>query len=332
MRRRVCSFGALFVLPALGTGLVAAASPQRTAATLEPSARCVGHARGMQARCYVLESAGKPRTLWLYVPAGRSEALPLVLVLHGGGGEGAGMERLTRGGFNRIADRDGAIIAYPDGVGRRWNDGREQLARRSRESVDDVTFLRALPGAIDANFPVDPHRVYVTGISNGGLMAYRLACDAADVFAAAGAVAANMGVELAARCHPGRPIAIAVLEGTDDPIMPWQGGPVRVLWSSRGEVLSTAQTLGRWLELDQCSQLRAVGPPAEPSRSDGTSLLERTAACAQGSEVRGYTLQGAGHTWPGGLQYLPAWLVGRTSHALDANEALWGFFRAHALP
>jgi len=123
------------------------------------------------------------RTFRLYVPAKTAEgALPLILVLHGGGGTGGNMEWLTRQGFNRIADREGAIVAYPDGVGHSWNDGRPDLqSRAASEKVDDLGYLRELPHEISATLPVDVARVYATGISNGGFMAYRLACDAANV-------------------------------------------------------------------------------------------------------------------------------------------------------
>jgi polyhydroxybutyrate depolymerase len=100
------------------------------------------------------------------------------------------MEKLTEGKFNRIADRDGAIIVYPDGLGRGWNDGRTDLKSKAvAEQVDDIGFLRALPRKISSQFPVDTTRVFATGRSNGGPMSYRLACDAADVFAAVAPVA-----------------------------------------------------------------------------------------------------------------------------------------------
>jgi polyhydroxybutyrate depolymerase len=283
-----------------------------------------------EAACYSLVHDGRKRTLRVYVPPKHSEALPVVLVLHGGGGTGGGMEWLTRRGFNRIADRDGAIIVYPDGIDRGWNDGRSANRSAADAAVDDVGFLRALPGQLAPLHPIDRARLYVTGISNGGMMSYRLACDAAEVFAAAAPVAANMAVELDGACHPARAMPLLIMNGVDDPIMPWEGGLIRVLWMTRGRVLSSEASAARWLSLDRCGALEPQ-PLIEPSPADGTSAAPRSARCADGAEVRLYEIRGGGHTWPGGEPYLTSHIVGRVSHALDANETIWEFFRRQAL-
>ena len=316
----------------LGGALLVAATHASLAAPV-PATDCVSvnhrQASGLESRCYALEHAGVRRTFRLYLPAARPRALPVILVLHGGGGSGAGMEWLTRGGFNRIADRDGVAIVYPDGIGKGWNDGRTDLNSKAvKERIDDLGFLRELPHELAALVPIDARRVYSTGISNGGLMSYRLACDAADVFAAVAPVAANLSTELAARCQPSRPIPVAILEGTADPIMPWNGGEIRVLLSTRGSVLSTGATAARWLELDKCPPF---GKPTlvDAVQDDGTTLAEYATRCAGSSEVILDEIRGGGHTWPGGVQYLPELLIGRVSRELDANEAVWKFFQRH---
>jgi polyhydroxybutyrate depolymerase len=284
----------------------------------------------LDAACYSLMQDGRKRTLRIYLPSGHSEPLPVVLVLHGGGGTGGGMEWLTRRGFNRIADRDGVIVAYPDGIDHGWNDGRRANRSAADAAVDDVGFLRALPGELATLHPVDRARLYVTGISNGGMMSYRLACDAAGVFAAAAPVAANMAVELEGACHPSRAVPLLIMNGVDDPIMPWKGGAVRVLWRTRGTVLSSEESAARWLSLDHCGALEPQ-PVLEANPADGTSAAPRLARCADGAEVRLYEIRGGGHTWPKGEPYLTSRIVGRVSQALDANETIWAFFRAHAL-
>jgi polyhydroxybutyrate depolymerase len=283
-----------------------------------------------EAGCYSLLHAGMKRTLRVYVPEGRDTLLPLILVLHGGGGNGGGMEWLTRRGFNRIADRDGAIVAYPDGIDHGWNDGRSGLRSGAAARADDLGFLRSLPQALTALHAVDAARVYVTGISNGGMMSYRLACDAAEVFAAAAPVAASMSVDLAPSCHPARAMPLLIMNGVDDPIMPWNGGVIRVLWMMRGTVLSSEDSAVRWLALDHCG---ALEPQAviEANPADGTAAAPRSARCAHGGEVRLYEIRGGGHTWPKGEPYLTSRIVGRVSQALDANETIWAFFRRHAL-
>ena len=317
-------------LAALALALGASGPP--LAAAIQPD-DCLAARRkdtNHEAGCYSLVQDGRKRTLRVYVPSGHEEPLPVVLVLHGGGGTGGGMEWLTRRGFNRIADRDGAIVVYPDGIDHGWNDGRSANRSATDAAVDDLGFLRALPRELAALHPVDRARLYVTGISNGGMMSYRLACDAAGVFAAAAPVAANMAVELEGRCHPARTIPLLIMNGVDDPIMPWKGGPIRVLWMTRGNVLSSEDTAARWLALDRCGTLEPQ-PLIEAVPADGTSAAPRLARCADGGEVRLYEIRGGGHAWPKGEPYLGPRIIGRVSQALDANETIWTFFRQHAL-
>jgi polyhydroxybutyrate depolymerase len=317
----------------LALALALAGLPHSLPAAIQPD-KCLAAHRAQtshEAACYSLMQDGHKRTLRVYVPGAHGGPLPVVLALHGGGGTGGGMEWLTRRGFNRIADRDGAIIVYPDGISRGWNDGRGANRSGADALVDDLAFLRALPLELAALHPVDRQRLYVTGISNGGMMSYRLACDAAEVFAAAAPVAANMAVELAAACHPARAVPILIMSGVEDPIMPWKGGAIRVLWMRRGTVLSAEESAARWLALDRCGALEP-GAVIEADPADGTLAAPRRARCAEGSEVRLYEIRGGGHTWPRGEPYLGPRIVGKVSQALDANETIWDFFRQHALP
>ena len=321
-------------LPAatLALALALGSSSQPLLAALQPDdCRAARRSeRSPEAACYSLVHAGRKRTLRLYVPAGHSEPLPVVLVLHGGGGTGGGMEWLTRRGFNRIADRDGAIAVYPDGIDHGWNDGRSANRSAADAAVDDAGFLRALPLELAMLHPIDRARLYVPGISNGGMMSYRLACDAAQVFAAAAPVAANMAMEREGKCRPARAVPMLIMDGVDDPIMPWKGGPIRVLWMTRGTVLSAEESAARWLALDHCGAF-APQPVIEANPADGTAAALRSARCAADTEVRLYEIRGGGHTWPRGEPYLSSHIVGRVSQALDANETIWAFFREHAL-
>ena len=242
------------------------------------------------------------------------------------------MEALTDRGFDRIADREYLLVVYPDGIGKGWNDGRSDLRSEAvKDQVDDLGFLIALVRELAQSYSVDSARVYATGISNGGLMSYRLACEASDVFAAVAPVAANLSVELASRCHPSRAIPILIIEGTEDPIMPWGGGTVKVLWLDRGEVLSTLDTFERWKAWDRCPNQQSR-PPLDRDPSDGTSVAERVATgCAGGVEVQLDEVRGGGHTWPDGLPYLGVRIVGRVSREIDANEVIWTFFSRFSL-
>lgn len=128
---------------------------------------------------------GLKRTYWLHIPPPQfaGQLLPLVFALHGGGGSGRKMAGFT--GFNRLADREGFMVAYPDGVEKHWNDGRDLARYRAqRENIDDVGFIAHLMDTLEKDYPVDPGRIYVTGASNGALMSYRLACELTDRIAA----------------------------------------------------------------------------------------------------------------------------------------------------
>lgn len=303
-------------------------TPLAATADVLPSDACESpprrQAASVRADCYSTSHDGLDRMFRVYAPAGHDGPLPLLFVLHGGGSAG-NMEWLTENAFERIADRDGVLVVYPEGIGNSWNDGRQDLrAVAAQHGIDDVGFLRALPAELAESYGVDLSRVYSTGISNGGFMSFRLACDAADVFAAVAPVTANLSVDVAPQCTPARPISIAIVNGTEDPLVPWGGGEVRVLLQRRGEVLSTMATLERWGEIDDCGAVE-VSAVIDNVADDETTVRRYVARCARDTELLLYEIVGGGHTWPGGEQYLPELLVGRTSRELEASEAIWEF-------
>ncbi|MBS0375971.1 MAG: prolyl oligopeptidase family serine peptidase [Proteobacteria bacterium] len=284
-------------------------------------------AQAPEARCESLRFGGRDRTYRLYVPARPAARAPLLVVLHGGGGGGAGMEALTGRGFNRRADEAGAIIVYPDGVDHAWNDGRHDLkARTVRDGTDDVGYLRELVATLERRFAVDPGRVYVTGMSNGGMMTLRLACDAADVFDGFVAVAASLGEDTAAACHPAAARPLALVDGTEDPLVPYGGGEVRVLGSARGRVIGAEATFAAFRAVAGCGG-EAASAPLDRIATDGTALVVRRATdCRAGVPLVLYQVDGGGHAWPGGRRYAREWLIGRVSEELDATDEIWRFF------
>ena len=156
----------------------------------------------VQATCFAMEHAARQRTTRIYPAYRRTVAAPLIFVLHGGGGSASSMELLTRGAFNRIADREGAIVVYPEGVDRHWNDGRDLPETAARENIDDVGFILALIEEVARQYSLDRGRIFSTGISNGGFMSMRLACDAAETFAAVAPVTAVLSEKLGAAVRP----------------------------------------------------------------------------------------------------------------------------------
>lgn len=281
--------------------------------------------------CRAIEHGGRQRTYRIYIPHARFERAALLFVLHGGGGSGGTLERLTRGEFHAIAERDGVIVVYPDGVERHWNDGRPLPETAAREAVDDVGFMRALIDAIAHERAIDRTRIYATGISNGGFMSLRLACDAADAFAAVAPVTAGLSTVIGPECRPARSISIAIANGTEDPLVPWDGGAVSVLGlSNRGEVWSTERTFRHFLARNSCAG-STLSAPVDADRADETTLVIHSGtACRDGVEVLLYELRGGGHTWPRGEVYAHQALVGRVSTELNATSEIWRFFSRHA--
>jgi polyhydroxybutyrate depolymerase len=231
------------------------------------------------------------------------------------------MRRLT--GMDDLAERAGFVVVYPDGYKKSWADGRGTTAS-DRAGVDDVAFLRALIERLVQQYKVDPKRVYATGISNGGLMVGRLACELSEEIRAFAVVAATFPERLTTGCHPPHPVTILFIHGTLDPILPASGGVPKI--GAGGSLLSAEGAVEFWRGLDACAS-----PPAEEKRinpvPDGTQTLFRRWSCAQGSQVLFYQVEGGGHTWPGGWQYLPEAWVGRTSRDFSASEVIWAFFR-----
>ena len=283
----------------------------------------------VESRCFTMSFDGQERSYRLYVPAHLASAAPVIFVLHGGGGSGSGQELMTQGGFNRITDREGVIVVYPDGVGRNWNDGRSGVKSRAfEEKIDDVGFLNAVLEAVAARFPIDRKRVFATGMSNGGFMSFRLACEASGIFLAVAPVVAGLSVDLGPRCRPERPVSVAILNGTEDPLVPWNGGYVKALGLKRGETWSAMRSYEKWIELDAC-EVRFNEPEVNKVPDDETSLVRhRAVSCAAGAEVRLYEIRGGGHTWPRGAKYLGVKIVGRVSQEFDANQEVWAFFKS----
>jgi polyhydroxybutyrate depolymerase len=266
-------------------------------------------------------SGGMDRTYMLHVPAG--DPVGLVLSLHGGGGSGISQRALT--GFDTVADGHNLLVIYPDGYDKSWADGRG-ASPADRHHINDVAFLVGLVTKVQHDYGVAPGHVFVTGMSNGGFMSNRLACDRADVFAAVAPVAGTLGVGVA--CNPSQPVSVWEAHGTADPLVPFRGGAVR----GRGGLshsISADTMVDKWRSADGCQGDPAM--EALPDVRDGTVVHRyESTGCAANTEVVFYKIDRGGHTWPGGKQYLPAAVIGPTTRALDGSEAIAQFFLAHA--
>jgi len=269
---------------------------------------------------------GVTRHYLLHVPAGLhpGRRAPLVLVFHGGGGHAANMPGFTH--FDDLADKELFLVAYPDGVNHHWNDG------RAGSTADDVAFIRALLDELERSYPIDAHRIFATGISNGGFFSNRLACEMTDRLAAFASVAATLPEPLAPACKPSRPISVLYIQGVNDPLVPIDGGKIGFRRGrSLGTCLSLAESAKFWRANDGIS-----APPISddlPDRvNDGTHVRRQIWAGGKNdTEVVVYTIDGGGHAWPGGPQYLPKFIVGTASQNLNATRTIWDFFKRQSL-
>jgi polyhydroxybutyrate depolymerase len=269
-----------------------------------------------------IDVGGLERSYLLHLPPSRGagQPIPLLLVLHGAGGQGAGMEQHT--GLTDPATQRGYAVVYPDGMERRWNDGRGNGATH-----DDVEFIRLLLDSLGRELAVDPKRIYAAGISNGAGLAYRLACDLGGTFAAVAPVAGALPAALEERCAVTRPVSVISFQGTRDRLMPYEGGNVSV---RRGQVLSAARSAGLFAEVNGCTLSPSVTAEPDTAR-DGTRVHRSMyAGCREGREVVLYTIEGGGHTWPGGPPV--GRRVGRVSRDIDATRTMLDFFDRHSQP
>jgi polyhydroxybutyrate depolymerase len=266
------------------------------------------------------------RNVLVHVPAGYDSGrpAPLVLAFHGGGGSAGFMADDSRYGLQREADRGGFIVAFPNGASRlpggrlaTWNAGGCCGYARDQGS-DDVGFARAVVGAIEARYAVDAGRVFATGMSNGGMFAHRLACEAADVFRAVASVA---GTDATTRCSPSRPVSVLHIHARDDDHVQFDGGAGPGAFRDRQTVMdfmSVPETIARWARRDQCS-----GSPQRVLQAQG-AYCDAYTACAGAAQVQLCVTDTGGHSWPGADRVRRGKEAAST--ALDASAAIWKFF------
>ena len=255
---------------------------------------------------------------------------PLVLAFHGGNADGTAMRKLTN--LDARADRQGWVVAYPNGVEGHWNDGRGvDTYPAHREDVDDVGFVSRLVDHLVDTAGVDRRRVYATGFSNGGMFVHRLAMARPDLVAAIAPVAATIARPL---LDPGpqAPVPVFMIHGTADRMVSYEGGPVGGPSESRGEVASVEETAARWRAANRCAEEPEQETLPHRDEGDPTSVRVATwrAAGSDGADVVVATVVEGGHTWPGGLQYRPQRFIGPTARDLNASDAIIEFFARHS--
>jgi polyhydroxybutyrate depolymerase len=233
-------------------------------------------------------------------------------------------------GFNQLADRDTFIAVYPQAYKKHWNDGRANGKFDSqKDNVDDVGYISALIDTLCKHYRISSRKIYATGLSNGGMMCYRLGCELAGRIAAIAPVIANMPQHLMSPCKLSVPLSVLIMNGTEDPLMPYNGGEVHFGKEELGLVASTEQSLQFWRSQNGCTADPKSMTLADTDPDDGCTATMTKFSCGSNTEVILYRIRGGGHTMPGCMQYLPSSIIGRTCHDFKGAEVIWDFFTRH---
>jgi polyhydroxybutyrate depolymerase len=297
-----------------------------------------------------------PRTFLVHLPEGydAKKRYPVVLALHGIGGDGMVMARVSH--LDETADRFGFIVIYPNASEGRWTipDPRSEggFGRAGRrpgifdfpgdhrgrdnrdiggEPINDMLYFDAMLDKIESDYRVDASRIYATGLSDGGFMAFRLGCDMAHRIAAIATVAATLPLGLSGTCTDWawRSVPLLMINGTSDPIVSYGGRPGLDV---RYPLLSAKETLKVWSKMNGCGA-KPVRTTL-PARTSGgmETKVDTYSDCREGGAAILYSVVKGGHTWPGGDPYMPERRTGATSNDLDAGEVIWRFFATHPMP
>ncbi len=294
----------------------------------------------MPTEARTIEVGGLERRYVLHVPSGYAGTgtgpgrapVPLVLMFHGAMGTAQAAMKTT--GWIEKAEQEGFLVAFPEGTRpdpdkpplldnpQTWNDGSGRTPAAQR-GVDDVEFVRVLLDALQEEFTVDGRRVYATGFSNGGSFVFRLGVELAERFAAIAPVA---GVLWLKGVHLKEPVSLIYFIGREDPLVPLQGGRVRLPSGLVVEMPPVHESIERWAELLGCPGRPKLSFPQRGVR------LYTCGPCRGGAELEAYIVEGLGHVWPGGSTLLPEAVVGSSRSPIRATDRIWAFFERHPKP
>lgn len=275
-----------------------------------------------------IEYAGLTRTYDLFVPNTGGKPMPLVVMLHGGGGNSKEAAYSTQ--WLAKAMKEGFGVVFPNGVrpdptqpasfgdnSQTWNDGSIRSLYAVEKNIDDAGFIRALVADLIRAYPVDRNRVYATGFSNGAAMAFRLAAECSDIFAAVAPVSGSWWGETSSVKNP---ISLLYITGDSDPLNPYNGGEVFIGQKSFGVKKPVRELITAWATVLQ----------AKFDTTYAEGAVRTVVYKGSKTDVVWLTVSEMGHHWPGGNVTLPEWLAGKPSNALDGTSAIWNFFAKHS--
>ncbi|WP_028081742.1 alpha/beta hydrolase family esterase [Solimonas soli] len=271
--------------------------------------------RGSAAFDISFAHAGATRRFLVVRPEPANANAPAVFVLHGTGGTPEAQSNLTVIAESVVANGYWAIL--PEALDGGWNDDPGYS-----NGTDDVGFHAKVIDIVTGYLGLDADRLYLSGLSDGAFMAERLGCELSDRIAAIALVAGTISKGLSLACAPATPRPVILVNGSADPIVPFNGGRVGVL--------SAPDAFSFWLSRHNCTASATSSVALPDTAADGTTTtLLRNVGCGSGGEVRQYIVNNGGHTWPGGRQYMSESLIGKTSQDFSINAEMWSFFSAH---
>jgi polyhydroxybutyrate depolymerase len=273
---------------------------------------------------------GRVRQYLIHLPAsfGTSTKLPLLFAFHGGGSSYT--KSIKFYGFDKLADENNFIVVYPNAIHKAWSmPGISSRVKNADDAVDDVKFISVLLDTLIANFKVDRKRVFCSGISRGGMFSFYLAYKLGDRITAIAPVCGGISQTLAAEYSFKRPMSVLMINGTADQIVSYSGGAGKL--NKRNEENESAimipceDLLAKIVKLNNCHSSPIVTSLPDKDPDDGCRAIDYlyvgdTVATEFIKEI------GAGHTWPGGSQYLPKFIIGAVCRDFNASEKIFSFF------
>ncbi|MEP2736561.1 MAG: PHB depolymerase family esterase [Erythrobacter sp.] len=283
------------------------------------------------------QQGGHMRRYRLFIPNNIQQfsgPRPLVLVIHGGAGTDRGMIKLDKGRWQALAKLHGFYVAYPNAVDKLWDFGEGLTSEALDNRVDDLEYFGTVLDKISAEHSIDKGRVFATGISRGGQASYFLACNMSERIRAIAPVAMALPTFMVDNCREEFPlgstrssnVAVAMMNGSADPQVPYNGGWITVFRKKRDIVMGAQQTAAFWRKLNGCYN-GGFAQSAVDTIDDGTSVtIKEWSRKCETAPVKLYTIENGGHTWPSGLQYLGERIVGKTTRDIVAADEAWSFF------
>jgi len=273
---------------------------------------------------------GRERQYMVHLPPAFdvSKKLPVILALHGGGG--TYKNTINFYGFNDVADKNNFIIVYPNAVNKAWAmPGITSRNKKLDTTVDDVHFISVLIDTLIAEYNIDDKRVFCSGISRGGMFSFYLAYKLNDRIAGIAPVCGGISQTVGDAYTLFRPIPVLMINGTDDPLVKYNGGygilNRRNEGSEDADMLPAEDLLAKIVKFDNCNNNRVVTDLPDNDPTDGCTAIESIYNC-NNVTVDFIKINNGGHTWPGGSQYLPKFIIGRVCRDFSAAEKIVSFF------